>query len=59
MFNIIYAVWIRRNHVRFKDKHMHWKPALNMIIAQTSLAGNITKEVEGTCRNSEFLKLSR
>jgi len=24
---------------------MHWKPTLNMIIAQTSLARNITKEV--------------
>ena len=32
MFNIICTVWIRRNHVRFKDKQMHWKPALNMII---------------------------
>jgi len=39
---------------------MHWKPALNMIIAQTSLAGNITKEVyRGDIRNSGFLKLSR
>ena len=27
-----------------KDKHLHWKPDINLFIAQTSLAGNYTKE---------------
>lgn len=36
---------------------MHWKPALNMIIAQTSLAGNITKEVyRGDMQEFRILK---
>ncbi|RHN65352.1 putative reverse transcriptase zinc-binding domain-containing protein [Medicago truncatula] len=45
MFNIIYTILIRRNDVRFNNQSLHWKLALNMIIAQTGLAGNITTEV--------------
>ena len=44
MVNILIIIWFRRNQIRFQNKVLHWKSAINLIIAKTSIAGNNTKQ---------------
>ena len=37
-------IWFVRNQVRFQDKTVHWKFAINMVIASASISGNHTKQ---------------
>jgi len=43
IINILSTIWFIRNQARFKDKKIHWKSAINNIIAAVSLTGNRTK----------------
>ena len=57
MINIINTIWLNRNNRRFQDKQMHWKSAINLIIAQTSVAGNNTNaSYKGDMQEFTFLK---
>jgi ribonuclease HI len=57
MFNIINIIWQNRNNTRFQGKHMHWRAAINLIIAHTSLSGNNTnKTFKGNMQEFTFLK---
>jgi len=40
--NLLNIIWLRRNQARFQGKIIHWKSAINLIIAKTSLADNNT-----------------
>jgi len=42
LVNIIHIIWFVRNQHRFSDKKIHWKTAINLIIANVSLFGNKT-----------------
>lgn len=42
--NLLDTIWLRRNQIRFQDKQLHWKSAINLIIAKVSNAGNNTKK---------------
>ena len=44
IINLIKTIWYRRNQSRFQDKLIHWKTAINMIIAKVSLSGNNTNK---------------
>jgi hypothetical protein len=57
LINIINIIWFRRNHIRFQGKSLHWKSAISLIIAQTSIAGNNTnKSARGDMREFSILK---
>jgi hypothetical protein len=40
IINVIDRIWYARNQIRFNDRVIHWKSAINMVISKTSLAGN-------------------
>ena len=42
LVNIIHIIWFVRNQHRFSDKKIHWKAAINLIIANVSLSENKT-----------------
>jgi hypothetical protein len=57
MINIINTIWMNRNNRRFQDKQVHWKSAISLIIAQTSIAGNNSKTTyRGDMHEFSFLK---
>lgn len=45
LVNLINIIWHARNQARFNSKQIHWKSALSMLIASTSLSGNNTSKV--------------
>ena len=44
IMNILNVIWFSRNQIRFQNKLLHWKSAINIIVAKTSIAGNNTKQ---------------
>jgi ribonuclease HI len=44
IFNVVNIIWYRRNQIRFQNKVIHWRSAINMIISKVSLAGNLTSK---------------
>lgn len=44
LVNIINIIWYVRNQVRFQNKIIHWKVAINLIISSTAFSGNHTKK---------------
>jgi len=44
IINLINTIWYRRNQSRFQEKMIHWKTAINMIIAKVSLSSNNTNK---------------
>jgi len=53
IINILNFIWHKRNQTRFQDKTLHWKSAINGIIAKTSIAGNKTTKAD-RCDMLEF-----
>jgi hypothetical protein len=41
IINAFDSIWFARNQVRFNNKVIPWKTAINLIISKTSLSGNI------------------
>jgi hypothetical protein len=41
IINAFDSTWFARNQVRFNNKVIPWKTAINLIISKTSLSGNI------------------
>ncbi|PNX68777.1 ribonuclease H, partial [Trifolium pratense] len=48
LINLLNTIWFVRNQVRFNNKLISWKSAIPMIIANTSLSGNITNKVSSS-----------
>jgi ribonuclease HI len=44
LINLFNIIWFARNQARFNNKHVNWKSAISMIIANTSIAGNATRK---------------
>jgi hypothetical protein len=42
IINVINAIWMARNNVRFNNRQTHWKSAIVWISSNTALAGNKT-----------------
>jgi len=57
IINVFNIIWFRRNHIRYHDKFLHWKSAINLIVAQTSMVGNNTKKfARGDMQEFSILK---
>lgn len=49
LINLLNAIWFARNQNRFKEKNISWRTSIATIIANTSLAGNITNATASSC----------
>ncbi|KAK2417490.1 hypothetical protein QL285_039786 [Trifolium repens] len=45
LVNLISSIWTARNQARFNNKLTNWKSSISLIIANTSLSGNNSKNV--------------
>jgi ribonuclease HI len=58
--NLLNTLWLVRNQARFNNKLIDWKSAISLIIAGTTLSGNITrKPSSNSIRDFSLLKLFR
>ena len=44
LVNIFHVIWYVRNQSRFSNKKIHWRVAINLIVANVSLSGNNTSK---------------
>jgi hypothetical protein len=57
LVNIISTIWFVRNQKIFKEKSIHWRYAISMIMANVSLSGNNTSKVyNSSMRDFTILK---
>jgi ribonuclease HI len=60
IINLLNTLWLVRNKARFDDICIPWQSAISLIIASTSLSGNITcKTSSNSMRDFSFLKMFR
>ena len=58
LVNLLNAIWYVRNHSRFRDKHIHWRSSISLIISSTSMSGNNTKAAASSSM-SEFVIMKK
>ena len=54
--NILNSIWYDRNQRRFKDKLIHWKSSISNILANVSLARNISTTISISMSDFTLLK---
>ncbi|GAU47191.1 hypothetical protein TSUD_350560 [Trifolium subterraneum] len=58
LVHILYAIWIARNKIRFKNEQSCWRSSVSWISSNISMAGNFTSKLSSSALR-DFITLKR